>query len=170
MWSPATFRLGNPVQVVYLLVSTSSSVTTAVGSVSCSSLDAAYSCESRGRAFVTAESSTWSGIGQFKLDIRQNLIESYMQDNNNPDLGYGDFGRDSVKVGNDDNRNLRLNGKTIAVVNDTSQLLGSFGLAVKSYNFKGDEEYPSFLATLFDTRTIPGRYIGFLFTNTRCAF
>jgi len=111
----------------------------------------------RGRAFNPANSTTWRGIGQYELKLRPELLDVNMQ-NSTWDFDYGSFGRDSVKIGNEDGRVLQMDNQTIAVVNDTTQYLGSLGLSLKSRSFLADEQYPSLVSTLFDTGTIPSKY------------
>lgn len=156
-WSTATLRLGTPPQIVYLLAGTSSSITTTVDSIWCNDKSSGYDCDSRGRSFVVSQSTTWKDIGQYELGIRPDLDEAFLQ-YTSKDYDYGDFGRDSVKIGSDDGRNLTMDQQTIAVVNDTTRLVGVLGLGLKSRDFKGEEEYPSYISTLFNSNTIPSRY------------
>jgi hypothetical protein len=157
-WSTATLRLGSPSQVVYLLAGTGSSITTTVGSVWCNDeAQSGYSCDQRGRAFTTSESTTWQEIGQWTLGIRDSvLVEDYLL-YTTKDLGYGDFGRDTIKILLDQS-DIEMDTQTIAVVNDTTQLLGMLGLGLDARSFSNDEQYPSFMSSLFDNQTIPSRY------------
>ena len=73
-WSTLTMRIGEPPQVVYLLAGTSSSITTAVGSVWCNDPQSGYNCQARGRSFDPTESTTWDDKGQWVLGIRSDLV------------------------------------------------------------------------------------------------
>lgn len=153
--------------MVYLLGGTSSSITTAVGSTWCNDPRSGYDCNQRGRGFDTSASKTWHEIGQWTLGIRDGvLIEPYLQWTTK-DLGYGEFGRDSIKILLDqsDKRNITLATQTIATVNDTTQLLGTFGLGLNTRSFSNDERYPSFMSTLFDSGMIPSRSYGYTAGN-----
>lgn len=151
-------RIGEPAQIVYLLAGTSSSITTAVGSVWCNDPQSGYDCEVRGRSFDPTQSTTWREKGQWDLGIRPDLVgEQQFLESNSKDYNYGDFGLDSLAIADGQHRDIRLTGQVVAVVNDTTQLLGSLGLAVNSRSFRKDEQYPSFVSTLFDSGKIPSK-------------
>jgi hypothetical protein len=163
-WSTITVRLGNPVQAVFLLAGTGSSITTAVSSVWCNDPRSGYSCVDRGRQFDTSKSTTWQPIGLYGDLERPQLDEEYLKWTS-LDLGYGAFGRDTVKIEDSQGRIVTLDNQTIAVVNDTTQLLGSLGLGLKTRSFKSDEAYPSFISVLANQSLIPSRSWGYTAGN-----
>lgn len=163
-------RIGEPAQIVYLLAGTSSSITTAVGSVWCNDLQSGYNCEARGRSFDPTESTTWDDQGQWALGIRSDLVnEQQFLQYTSKDYSYGNFGLESLSIANDQHRNLRLPRQVVAVVNDTTQLLGSLGLAINSRSFRKDEKYASFVSTLFDSGKIPSKSVFRLPGCFRCS-
>jgi hypothetical protein len=72
-------------------------------------------------------------------------------------LGYGAFRRDTVKLEDFQGLIVTLDNQTVAVVNDTTQLLGSLGLGLKTHSFKSDEAYPSFMSLLANQSLIPSQ-------------
>lgn len=162
-WSTITLRIGNQPQVVYLQASTGSSITTVVGPGWCDNTSTDYACDLRGRVFNPAQSTTWQSIGSYATQPQPYLYDESSSlgflKTNSKDYGWANFGRDTIKIANDQGPDFRIDHQTIGVINDTTTLLGTLGLSVKSRSFANEERYPSFLSSLHDNGTIPTKCV-----------
>ncbi|CCX07371.1 aspartic peptidase domain-containing protein [Pyronema domesticum] len=170
-WSTITLRIGNQPQVVYLQASTGSSITTVVGPGWCDNTSTDYACDLRGRVFNPAQSTTWQSIGSYATQPQPYLYDESSSlgflKTNSKDYGWANFGRDTIKIANDQGPDFRIDHQTIGVINDTTTLLGTLGLSVKSRSFANEERYPSFLSSLHDNGTIPTKSFGYTAGNYR---
>ncbi|TGZ80837.1 acid protease [Ascodesmis nigricans] len=163
-WSTLTARIGSPPQPVFVLAGTSTAVTTVAGFQWCDNTTlSGYTCADRGRAFDKSKSTTWEGIGHYTLNIRPELTKG-QEVYGVTDYGYGEYGRDSLKFV-DGEKEVMLDDQVVAVVNDSTILLGSLGLGVETRSFSNEESYEGLLVALYKSGVVPSRSFGYTAGN-----
>ncbi|KAL8668962.1 MAG: hypothetical protein Q9168_006433 [Polycauliona sp. 1 TL-2023] len=152
-WSSFSLRVGNPAQIVRVLISTAGQATWVVSDQGCvpASFDA---CEKdRGGLFESNASQTWKELCNFSLGLENNLGPS---DN-------ATFGLESVAL---DISNATggppLTGQVVAAISGNQYTLGMFGLGQQPTNLSNfTTPHPSFLTVLRDQHYIPSLSWGY---------
>ncbi|KAH7112954.1 aspartic peptidase domain-containing protein, partial [Dendryphion nanum] len=152
-WSTFVMRIGTPEQNFHVLPSTSGHETFIPFPEGCLSTDP-ENCgilrgtfpESQKQGFAYNESKTWSLIGIYSTDLRE-------------DLGYeanGMYGRETVGLQVQNSGGVTLEKQIVGGLASKDFFLGMFGLGIKPSNFT-DFNYPqsSFISNLKDQNIIP---------------
>ncbi|KAF2235885.1 acid protease [Viridothelium virens] len=155
-WSTFAFRVGEPEQVVKLLVGTTSSETWVVDESGCN--DLTTTCPNdRGYLFNQSKSMTW----------RQNNVYSIPYENN---LGIdvtGQYGFDTVGLDWPGSGGPSINQSVIAGIAAPDFFLGVFGLSPRPVNFSSsesasfDDPQSSYLSQLQKSNAIPSLSYGY---------
>ncbi|KAM0794413.1 aspartic peptidase domain-containing protein [Usnea florida] len=159
-WSSFPLQVGNPEQIVRVLISTAVGYTGVILPGGCPpgtpGINTEETCtQSRGETFDPTRSSTWSAKGNYSLEIETNL-------------GFNDeatYGFDTLSLGLNNASNLpTLRGQVIAGIEAFDFYTGYFGLGDQPSNFTSSQDnsnlsgttpYPSFLSTLKSQNLIP---------------
>ncbi|PGH26421.1 hypothetical protein AJ80_01919 [Polytolypa hystricis UAMH7299] len=146
-WSTFFLRLGNKLDPIRTLVSTSGTYVVAVLAQACDSAEDKNACaEGRGLTFDPSHSSTWYDQGFFALDQQNNLGLSVP----------GNFGLDRVGLGIVDNPDLEFPNQTIGGIIAEEFYFGSLGLSIQPTNFSTfTDPKSSFITSLRDDGAIP---------------
>jgi hypothetical protein len=146
-WNTFAIRVGNPAEVVRVLVSTTSQVVWVVDPRACVFVTDKNTCaDSRGGLFYSNISTTWQEEGLFDLYIDRNLNLT----------GNGMFGYDSVALGYLGQGGPNLQHQIVGSIAVEDFWFGHFGLHPKTTNFTDlSENVPSFMSTLKAQNLIP---------------
>jgi Eukaryotic aspartyl protease len=146
-WNTFAIRVGNPAEVVRVLVSTTSQVVWVVDPRACVYATDKNACsDSRGGLFYSNKSTTWQEEGLFDLYIDRNLNLT----------GNGMFGYDSVALGYLGQGGPNLQHQIVGSIAVEDFWFGHFGLHPKTTNFTDlSENVPSFMSTLKAQNLIP---------------
>ena len=157
-WSSFALRIGEPGHEVRVLISTASTVTSAVDPRGCppgvSGLSNDLNCsQSRGGLFDPSHSSSWSALGNYSLDIEENL--GYM--------AAASYGLDTIALGSSSYTNVpTVKSQVVASLTTSLSYIGLFGLRSQPTNFSMNPtnltdffSCPSFLASLKASNLIP---------------
>ncbi|KAL8880164.1 MAG: hypothetical protein Q9198_002372 [Flavoplaca austrocitrina] len=152
VWSSFALRVGNPAQVVRVLISTAGQATWVVSDQGCLPNDRA--CEEvRGGLFNSNSSVSWEQLGNYSLGLGTNLGPS---DN-------ATFGLETIALDSSDATGGPLLAKQIvAAISGEQYPLGVFGLGRQPTNLSDFKNpHPSFLTTLYNQRYIPSLSWGY---------
>lgn len=162
-WNSIWLRIGEPEQYTRAFVSTASQQTWAIHTLACvyNTTDADNqtvqefnrTCyEDRGRTFNVSASTTWNEIGFYQLWLEKNLGL----------LGNGQYGYDTVGLGNTAQEGPTLKNTTIGTLISQNFWLGHFGINPKPTNFSAfSDPSPSYLTYLFEGNQIPSLSWGY---------
>ena len=162
-WSTFRVSVGTPPQQFLVLPATNVQETWVPTPEACKG--SIYNCiDLRGKpyepenstnvGFAANQSSTWIGEGTYDLFVEQNLGYG----------GNGQYGFDTVKLGNSTQEGPELEHQAVAGIVDKEFWLGVFGLGDKSANFSNantPQPQPSFMRTLVDQKVIPSLSYGY---------
>jgi hypothetical protein len=146
-WNTFVIRVGNPAQVVRVLVSTTSQVVWVIAPRACLYETDKNTCGGlRGGLFYSNKSSTWQEEGIFDLYIEHQLNMT----------GTGLFGYDSVALGYVGQGGPSLQHQVVGNVAVEDFWFGHFGLHPKTTNFTDlSDNVPSYMSTLRAQNLIP---------------
>lgn len=103
--------------------------------------------DERGGLFLSNESSTWSGVGQYEIGYTLQFGQK----------GVAEYGYDDIAL----HEETSVPGQVIGIIDDVDLWVGSFGLGIKQSNFT-DGSKLSFLSTLRETKElIPSHSYGY---------
>ncbi|KAF4619039.1 hypothetical protein G7Y89_g14808 [Cudoniella acicularis] len=146
LWSTFVVDVGTPPQPARVLISTSNGETWVVGPEGCPAKYGDDCADSRGMTFQPDNSTTWTEIGLYELDLELNLGYT----------GNGQYGHDTVTLGYPGSGAPSLEHQVVAGIASPDFWLGSFGLDPAPRNFTNlNDPQPSFLQTLKNTTVIP---------------
>ena len=165
-WSTFSISVGTPPQDFRVLVSTASSETWIPVAQGCMQFDVSNCPELRGvglfngvqnPGFESNESSTWSLIGLYGVDVEKRLNIS----------GNGLQGYDTVQLGpSQDTTALSVGHSVVAAVPDKDLFLGQLGLAVQPLSFSSaSTPIPTLLQSLKNNNSIPSLSFGYTAGN-----
>ncbi|KAL8911693.1 MAG: hypothetical protein Q9171_003183 [Xanthocarpia ochracea] len=146
-WSSFALRIGNPAQVVRVLISTAGHATWVESHLACLQ-DGPKTCEEdRGGLFKSNESDTWEQLGFYSLGLGTNLGPS-----DNATFGLETVALDASNATGGPN----LTNQIVAALSGDQYPLGLFGLGRQPTNLSDfTNPHPSFLTTLHSQRSIP---------------
>lgn len=153
LWSSFTLRVGNPEQLVRVLVSTAGTNTWVVLPQAC--LGASSDCaNARGHPFNFTNSVTWKKEGIYQLGP------------NELNLGYNHsayYGLETLSLGESNvTGGPTLVNQTVAAFANDDFSLGSFGLSNQPTNLTNlSNPAPSFLTSLYSQSLIPSISYGY---------
>ncbi|KIV93874.1 hypothetical protein PV10_05053 [Exophiala mesophila] len=141
-WSAISIRVGTPQQYLAVLPNTLRQETWVVGPAGC---DGTSTCATlRGGLFSSNESSSFTELGFFEL--------------NNGDSNVGYYGLDTIHLQDD----AQTSDQIIALVNDTSDWIGTLGLGVQQSRFQDSQNELPFLSSLVENGSlIPSHSYGY---------
>ena len=150
-WSTFPVQIGNPPQVIEVLISTASEQTWAILPQGCTDFDPPNCVELRGNQFNPNSSRTWTRNNVTSTGIFELSLES--------ELGYtgdGAYGYDTVQLGWPGSNGSSLNHQIVAGISTKEFFLGILGVNPRSTNFTTfDDPVPSFLSSLKQNKMIP---------------
>jgi hypothetical protein len=146
-WNTFAIRIGDPQQVVRVLISTTSQQTWVIDPLACTYAADKNACtDSRGDLFSRNKSTTWQEEGLYDLYIEHNLYLS----------GNADFGFDSVALGYLGQGGPNLKHQIVGALAVEDFWLGHFGIHPKSTNFTDlGDNVPSYMSTLKSQNLLP---------------
>lgn len=156
-WSTFVLRVGTPVQLVWVLASTTVPETWIVDKAGCIKSDPSGCPDSRGKTFNTNASSTWKDAGFYEFGVELNLPYTGNYDS-------GDYGFDTMGVGypGGSGSNTTLDRQVVATFATKDFYLGNLGLTPRSINLTGVADgYPSYLSNLKEANMIPSLSFGY---------
>ncbi|KAL8644614.1 MAG: hypothetical protein Q9226_007677 [Calogaya cf. arnoldii] len=146
-WSSFALRVGNPAQVVRVLLSTAGQATWVVSDQSCTP-DELNTCEKdSGGLFKSNVSQTWKELGFYSLGLETNLGPS-----DNATFGLETVGLDYSNA----TGGPLLSNQVVAALSGSQYSLGVFGLGRQPTDLNNfTNPRPSFLTTLYSQGYIP---------------
>ena len=158
-WSTFLINVGNPPQLLQVLVSTEVASTWVVEPGGCGPAYPVNCTRARGGAYDSTKSSSWNVNALYTLAAETNLGNPYSSSSQ-----IGDFGYDTIGIpGQSGVANVSLNHQVIAGIATNTYYLGNLGLAAQniSFNAGGTDTSLSFLASLKNENSIPSLSFGY---------
>jgi hypothetical protein len=151
-WSSFIVEVGTPAQSARVLISTASDETWVVINLGCPDNYGKNCAFNRGYIFDVDNSTSWTNISTFELDLELNLDYD----------GNGLFGHDVVSLGYPLSGGPQLSNQIVAGIAAPDFWLGIFGLDPAPSNFTNlNDPQPSFLWTLVNEFMIPSTTWGY---------
>jgi len=153
LWNTFALRIGNPAQVVRVLISTTSQQTWSIDPQACvNAADQNVCAESRGGVFYSNKSKTWQQDGIYDLFIEKSLNLT----------GDAMFGYDQIAMGYVGQNGPLLQRQVLGSLATDSFWFGHLGIQPKTTNFTNlSQNIPSYLSSLRSQNDIPSVSWGF---------
>ncbi|TVY52547.1 Candidapepsin-8 [Lachnellula cervina] len=151
-WSTFIVEVGTPAQPARVMVSTAGNEIWVVVPQGCPDKYGSDCAKNRGGIFTVENSTTWTNIGLYTLELETNLGYT----------GNGQYGHETVSLGYPGSGGPSLDNQNVAGIAAPDYWQGVFGLDATPSNFTTlNEPQASYLATLRNQSRIPSTSWGY---------